>query len=312
MPKASFAAKDGYEPKGGFQEGFFEVVDAYTQVFQYPVSKKDGTQYPAFLAAVLMLMKTDEKGNQLPDQEEALEKVIRIEKDLAKMRPGNVTNGDDPEPDDLGDELDTKGNTIYCEEGAKINVNSGFLVFSKSLEEQGFKAEILGRGYMPDLIGLKAHAKTEKEEKRTIDGKDVEPTKFLVDRILVRPYETAKKPAGKASAGKAPAGVKGAAPSATAPKPVSKTAPAPVDNEEADTIATGLVIELSAELANETRTKNKFFTLAFSRLVKDTKRDKSNDKAIQELLKSNEWLELKAEELGFTFADDSLTFSQAA
>lgn len=319
MPKASFAAKDGYEPKLGFQEGNFEVVAACTKVFQYPPNKESQEQFPPFLAAMLMMAKTDEKGNRL--DEEPLEKILRIEKDLSKMRPGRSTSRDDAEPEDLGDELDTEGNTVFCEEGQKINVNSSFLIFTKSLEERGFKSEILGAGFLPDLVGLKGHAKTEKGEKRTVNGRDIEPSYLIVDRILERPYEkaAAKKAPGKATAA-APAaktaaksGIKAVEKPAETVEPEEKVAAATAgDNDDAADAAIGIIAELSGELAGATRDKQKFYAMAYARLVRDKARDKKLDKQVIEYLKSDEWLTEKAAEMGFEFADGVFTFADAA
>lgn len=312
MPKASFAAKDGYEPKLGFVEGNFEIVEAGTKIFQYPPNKETQEQYPPFLCAILMMAKTDEKGVRL--DEEPLEKILRIEKDLTKMRPGKSATREDPEPEDLGDELDTEGNTVFCEEGQKINVNSAFLVFTKSLEERGFKSEILGHGFLPDLIGLRGHAKTEKGEKRTYGGKEIEPNYLIVDRILSPlPYESAaKKPAASAK-GKAAKG-----PVAVADKVAEKvtvadagTSGAP-DSDDASDSAVGLLAELSGELAGETRDKQKLYAMAYARLMKDKARDKKLDKQIAEYLKSDVWLGEKASDLGFEFAEGVFTFADAA
>lgn len=328
MPKASFAAKDGYEPKLGFVEGNFEVVEACTKVFQYPPNKETQEQYPPFLAAVLMMAKTDEKGNRL--DEEPLEKILRIEKDLSKMRPGKCLTRDDQDPIDQGDELDTEGNTCFCEEGVKINVNSAFLVFTKSLEERGFKSEILGAGFLPDLVGLKGHAKTEKGEKRTFGGREIEPNYLIVDRILERPYEkaangTAKKGMGKAGS-TAAAGTTGTAAKLqqaagksgikAVDKPEEKVEEKPVEkaegNDDAADAAIGLLAELSGELAGETRDKQKLYAMAYARLVRNKDRDKKLDKQVIEYLKSDEWLTEKAAEMGFEFAEGVFTFVEAA
>lgn len=312
MPKASFAAKDGYEPKLGFVEGNFEVMEACTKIFQYPPNKETQEQFPPFLCAMLMMAKTDEKGVRL--DEEPLEKILRIEKDLEKMRPGKSTTREDSEPEDMGSELDTEGNTVFCEEGVKINVNSAFLVFTKSLEERGFKSEILGHGFLPDLVGLRGHAKTEKGEKRTYGGKEIEPNYLIVDRILSPlPYESAaKKPA--ASAGKAKAKGPVAVADKAAPGTVAAVA-APVaaaDSDDAADAAVGLLAELSGELAGETRDKQKLYAMAYARLMKDKARDKKLDKQIAEYLKSDVWLGEKASDLGFEFAEGVFTFADAA
>jgi hypothetical protein len=313
MPKVSFASSDFYEPKLGFQEGWFEITDAKTQVFQYPPNKDSGEQTPPFLAAILTFQRTDEQGKPL--DEEPQEKALRIEKDLAKMRPGQATSRTDPEPSDQGDELDTIGNCIYAEEGVKINKNSAWAVFCASLEAKGFKAEIIGEGYLPDLIGLKGHAKSEKGEKRNIGGRDVEPTYLMIDKITVYPYEgkAAKKGPGSATTNKPAAAQNGAGkPAATKQAaPATPAAAATAEpNEDADTAATALFAGLAGELQGQQRDAKKVFSMAYSRLVSDKSRDKKLDKAISELLRDNDWLTVKAAELDITFEDGVFTFGE--
>jgi len=316
MPKASFASRDAYEPKLGFQEGNFEVVSACTKVFQYPPNKESGEQFPPFLCAMLMMAKTDEQGNRLDDEPQ--EKILRIEKDLEKMRPGRADSRDDAEPEDLGAELDTEGNTVFCEEGQKINVNSAFIVFTKSLEEKGFKSEILGAGFLPDLVGTKGHGKTEKGTKRSIGGRDVEPAYFIVDRLLVRPYEksaSGKKPMGKAGARETAAAAVATPAKAGKPNGSAGAAAPPVTaaSDDADAVATALLVELSSELAGETREAKKLFAMAYSRLVKDKARDKKLDKPVSDLLKDEDWLAVKAAELElYQIEDGVFTFAAAA
>lgn len=311
MPKVSFASKDQYEPKLGFQEGWFEITDAKTQVFQYPPNKDSGEQTPPFLAAILTFQKTDEQGKATDDEPQ--ERALRIEKDLNKMRPGTATSRTDSEPSDEGGELDTIGNCIYAEEGVKINKNSAWAVFCSSLESKGFKAEIIGEGYLPDLVGLKGHAKSEKGEKRNIGGKDVEPNYLMVDKITVYPYEgkAAKKgPAAatsKAPANAAPAATKNAAP---ATKQAAPAAAAAEPNEDADTSATAILAGLAAELQGQQRDAKKVYSMAYSRLVSDKARDRKLDKAISDLLKDNDWLTAKAAELDITLEDGVFTFGE--
>lgn len=309
MPKVSFASKDQYEPKLGFQEGWFELIDAKTQVFQYPPNKDSGEQVPPFLAAILTFQKTDEQGKATED--EPLERALRIEKDLNKMRPGNATSRTDSEPSDEGDELDTTGNCIYAEEGQKINKNSAWAVFCSSLEAKGFKSEIIGEGYLPDLIGLKGHAKAEKGEKRNIGGRDVEPNYLMVDKITVYPYEAkGKKPAASATSNKAPAATKNAAPAAAPAAKQAAPAATAEPNEDADAAATAILAGLASELQGQQRDAKKIFSMAYSRLVSDKTRDRKIDKAISDLLKDNDWLTVKAAELDITFEDGVFTFGE--
>ena len=200
MAKVSGASKDFYEVKGGVQEGIYRITDAATTIFQYPPNRETGDQYPPFLAAHLSFEALNEKLEPL-GEDDPLEKILRIEKDLKKLRAGMASSREDPDPEDLGDELGTVGNCVFTESGARINNKSAWAVFSKSLEEAGFKSDIIAEGYFPDLIGMVLHVKTIKGEKANIQGREVEPNYLVCDKILVFPYEktAAKKPAAKAA-----------------------------------------------------------------------------------------------------------------
>jgi hypothetical protein len=215
------------------------------------------------------------------------------------MRPGHAEGRDDDDPTDLGDELDTTGNCIFTEAGAKININSAWMVFAKSLEQRGFKAELLGQGYLPDLVGTCGHAMQQKGEKRTIDGRDVEPSYLIVDKLTVKPYEAkaGKKPAGKAEA---------------KPNGAVKGAKAAESTEEAEVVAATIVAELSQDLKGKTRDRSKFFAMGFSRLIKDDSRNKSLDKPVQAFLRDDKWLAGQAEVLGFSYQDGVFSFPEAA
>ena len=303
MPKASFASKDTYEVKAGFQEGWFEITDAKVKVFQFPPNKETGDQTAPFLAQILSIQKTDEKGRHTDD--DALETILKIEKDLGKMRPGNAENRDDDEPEDLGDELDTEGNCIFVEDGSKINNKSRFAVFMKSLEEKGFKPDILACGFSPDLVGLKGFAKSISGGK--FPGSEKEATYLVVDQITQFPYEKKGKATSAASS-------KSAAPAKKTAAPVKKdNAAAEVEEESgddaADEAATAILVELAADLSGETKDQKKVYTMAYSRLVKNKDRDKKLDKSVQELLKKEDWLAEKAEEIGYSYEDGSFTFN---
>jgi hypothetical protein len=315
MPKVSYATKDLYEPKLGFQEGWFEIVAAETKVFQYPPNRETGkSNGEPFLAAVLMFQRTDEQGAAL--DEEPQERMIRIEKDLNKMRPGMATSSTDDDPDDMGAEIDATGNCIYTQAGASVNTNTGWANFIKSLEERGFKAEILGQSYLPDLVGTKGHAVTVKGEKRSFEGKDVEPNLLVVDKLTYRPYEGKK---GKAPAKTTTAAAKAngvpAAPSKAAAAP-AKTAPAAApppapSGEDADSSAAVILAEINGDLDGETREAKKVWALAYARLLKDKDRDKKLDKSVQDLWRDEDWLKSTGESVGYQYADGVFAFGGA-
>jgi hypothetical protein len=314
MPKVSLASKDAYETKLGIQEGAVEIIAARTEVFQFPPNKESGEQSAPFLASVLGLVKLDDNGARL--DEEPNEKVLRIDKDLAKMRPGTASSRTDTDPTDEGSELGTIGNCIFTESGAKINNKSQYAVFSKSLEDCGFKTEILSEGYFEDLVGLKGHVKTVAGEKVNANGREFQANYFVFDKIWSFPYEQAAAAKGKAATKTTAAKGKNnglaavPAPAATAvASPAIATAEALADADEAaDLTATQLLSELSNELTGEARDSKKVFSMAYSRLMKIKDRDRKLDKTVGELLKDDNWIAAKADDIGYSFEDGVFTF----
>src|SRR4029077_16204327 len=122
---------------------------AASTVYQYPPNRESGETYPPFLAGKLTLRRLDE--NWQPTEDEPIVKILRMEKDLSRMRPGHAKDRSDPEPEDLGEDLDTEGNSVFATENSKISANSQWSMFIKSLEEHGVKPELLAEGFLPDL-----------------------------------------------------------------------------------------------------------------------------------------------------------------
>jgi hypothetical protein len=307
MPKMSFASADFYEPKLGFTEGTARIEKARTIVFQYPPNRESGEQFPEFLAALLKLQRVDEQLK--PTDDEPMEKILRIEKDLTRMRPGQAASREDADPSDLGPELGTEGNTVFGGDGVQINNHSAFATFLHSLEEHGFKPDILKDAYLPDLEGTIFHGITQKGAKTNIGGREVEPNYLVVDKIMVFPYEkAAKKPAGKATTSTSTA-----KPATTAAPAAATTAAAAAASNGNDptAIAQGILSALTKELAGETRDSKKFASMAYSRLVRDKSRDKKYDKAVQDLFRSDEFLIEQGAELGFDYDGDTFTFSKS-
>jgi len=301
MPKASFASKDTYAPSI-FQEGNAEIQDAASAVYQYPPNRETGETFPPFLAGKLVLKRLDENWHQT--DEEPVIKYLRMERDLSRMRPGSAKDREDPDPEDLGDEIDTEGNSVFSSEGSKISASSQWGVFTKTLEEHGVKPELLAEGFLPDLVGIRFHAFTEKQAKRTINGREIEPNYFKADRVMFDKSGASKKPPAKAASAK-PAGpvkVNG---------PVAVPAPTSV-SEAAELAASAIMAELAAELAGETRDSSRVFAMAYARLVRDKQRDKKLDKEVSDLLRSDEWHLAHADDFGYSLANGSFSFGAAA
>lgn len=292
MAKASFASKDFYSP-GIFTDGNLRVIDARTVVAQYPPSRDTGEQTAPFLGAELTIQPLDASGQSTDD--DPLKKLLRIEGNLDKMRPGLAESRDDDSPEDMGDALGAEGNCVFAEEGNRINSNSIFGRFIKSVEERGFKPGVLSGGFMPDLVGLAAHGITQKSEKRNIRGREVETNYFIIDKIIERPSESSGK--------KAPAAGKSAK-----SQPVNGAG----DGEsgaQAETIALQLLTSVAADWEGETRPQPKVYAAVYSRLVREKDRNKKLDASVTALLKSNEWLAAQAEPVGYTFENGQFTFA---
>ena len=315
MPKASFASKDQYHLSLGFQEGWAEIVAASTQVYQFPPNKETGKQSPPFLAQVIVFQKTDEKGVRTSD--EPIQNEIKIEGDLNKMRPGRAKSRDDQEPEDLSDELGTTGNCVFSE-GAKVSDKSPWGVLSKSLEEKGFRSDILGEGYSPDLVGIKGYFKQIVGEKfKTRDTGEEKQASYLVcDKLTVRPYESKGKPAAAPAKAAKPAAAKSSSPAiapAETSTPTSTPGSSAIENGDLEGIAVQLLSDLARDLTGQALSTTKLYSALYGRLLKlGSKVDRASYPSIQAMFKSSDWLtdQFVIGELG-EFDGETATFAAA-
>lgn len=261
MAKVSSAPEDAFHFKGTFEDGWGEVVNAKSVIFQYPPNKETGKQDPPGLFVQLDIERhRDGEGNKIgTPPEEMLLSIQRAGKEsgvLDTCHPGDYPDGNlEADPIDKGGELGAEGNTLFAtQDGYQINDKTKWMSFTTSLQEKGFKPAILKRTYFPDLIGLRAYFKTE-TRKKFRDDQTTDPTVFIVTEIKQFPYEKgaaasgkvgAKKPAAaKAAATPASPATPAAAPAAAAPA----TAAAAVDPSE---LATAIVQEVSASTKGAT------------------------------------------------------------
>jgi len=249
MPRVSSAPEDAFHFQGTYQDGWGEVIDCKAVVFQFQPMKEAkgnrpaGFQSPPALFAELTIQRhLDGDGNRAADQpEQVLLSIQSPDKAtglLETCRPGRFPDGDtDVDPADMGDELGAEGDTLFAvQDGYRINENTKWMRFCKSLEERGFKPAVLKRTYFPDLIGLRAYFTTLQNEKRA--GDDFDSTRFVVKEIRQFPYEKAAA-AAKAPVAKGKAPAKAAAAGATGPAPAA--APAGSDASDADTLAEAII-----------------------------------------------------------------------
>lgn len=226
MPRVSMKPEDMMGDF--FKEGNVEITSCKCVVFQYPPNKETGEQGEPF-TAVQFGFKQLREDFSVDDDAEGQEIQIKVGT-LDKIRPGSLDNPDDleAEPEDLGSDVGTEGNSIYGDEGAKLGF--GWPPFIKSLRDCNFRPNVIDRIYMPDYIGMKAHLK-KGETGRTYQnkqGKTVSDLQWMVTKIHTFPYDkAATKAAGKAAV-KA-AGNKAAGKSKAEESPAASESGSPLD-----------------------------------------------------------------------------------
>jgi len=301
MPRVSLKHEDAMMGGFGVQEGYFEVTKSVCAVHQFPPNSKTGKQSDPFTAIRWSLTKLNEDWTVADESEQAV-LPIRLST-LDKMRPGNLNNPDDmdEEPEDLGNEVDTEGNSIYGEDGAKVSGNWGAM--EESLRKCGFRANVIERSYLPDFVGMKFHLKTvdagSYKDKNT--GEEKKATNLVCDQIHTFPYE---------SKGKAKAGAKG--------KAAAKSAAAPA--EESNDDAKGALLEVLSDpddgfkkvVKSGAEIKRSMFQVQLQLMLTRKKVDKGIVPAIMTLVKSDDDLVALAEESGLFAVDaeaGTITFS---
>jgi len=252
MPRVSIAPEDALHFKGAYADGWGKITDAKSVVFQFPPDKETGRQDPPGLFCELTIQRyQDGDGNKGADQpEQVLLSIQRAGKDtgtLSLAHPGIYPDGDlSKEPEDAGTELGAEGNTLYAiQDGYQVNDKTKLMVFCKSLQEHGFKPEILKRTFFPDFVGLYAFFKTETLKKFREDQTS-DPTAFVVTQIKEFPYEK------KATATVKTKGAVRSPAAATALKPPAPPAPAiapaapPNGDASVEDIAAAILIQTLA------------------------------------------------------------------
>lgn len=219
MAKVSNSVKDAIKQSFGITEGNVEITNAVSTVFQYPPNKGTGKQSAAFGCVQFTFDVLDKEFNSKGED------PVKVELgwgDLEKFHPGQADSASDDDPTDLGDELEVIGNCIYSD-GSRLGTNTSWIRFTDSMEKQGFKPEVLGNGFLPDLIGTKGHLFTQTLEKWSGYKGEKDPTQLIFDKIVAFPYDKKGKGAVKAPAGK-PAPTAAKAPTNVAAKPAPAAA----------------------------------------------------------------------------------------
>lgn len=296
MPRGSFKHEDGMTGFG-FQEGNILITKSVVAVHQFPPNAKTGVQSAPLTAMRWTGVKLDENWKR-PDDPEEVQIITRLGA-VADMRPGKLRADDaanlEAEPEDLGEEVDTEGNSLFIEAGKKTN--TAWVILEDSLRKCGFKPEISGRGYAPDFEGMEVHLKSVAGNKYTDKGTGEEktPMNLIADRINKFPYD--KKGKGRASAG--------------------TTAAAPAQAQAADG---DLLEKAKSALANPSdRFKGiamtgkpvlrKQFQLALMQELMAKKIPVKEQSEILNMLKNDEALVGFGAELGFLVDGDSITYA---
>lgn len=198
------------ESTGGGVAGKFEVLDSYFKVHRdkefepKPGQKPRGVETVTALAWKVTPVADD--GERLEDAD-TREIVFKMGgKSLAMFHPAKGSGPDDTDPDDLGTELNTQGNTLTVPEGAKVEMNakSAYSVMTKSLKHKGFDGDKIAACWAPYYKGLKIDILTVTADKLEgygqKKGDDASITYKVCQGVIAFPDAKAKKGEGKTAA----------------------------------------------------------------------------------------------------------------
>lgn len=192
MPRVSFHPDETVtSSQFQFEQGMGKIVSAAFKVCQ--MTDKDGN--PA----------TDEQGIDIPPRTNLCVGIQRLTKDLkptedepiveqlgcgslAKFHPGNANSSDDDDVEDLGDDVDTEGNSLFSVEGARLDKKSKISIFGESLAKLGFKKSALN-GFAPNLVGTIAMFGQMNMGMEPRPGKKPATCLVAMEKIVVFPYK---------------------------------------------------------------------------------------------------------------------------
>jgi hypothetical protein len=321
MPRVSSAPEDAYHLAGKFADGWAKITDAKALVFQFPPTKETkgnrqaGQQDPPALYVELTLQRySDGEGNKTAAEPDTkllgLAKPDKMTGALDAVHPGNYPDGNvEADPVDCGSELGAEGNTVYAvQDGYQFNDKCGWMAFTASLVEDGFKPQVLKRTYFPDMIGLYAYFETVTMQKFRADQTE-DPTAFRIKKgsTKVYPYEQgAQTKATAAGKGGAKAGAAAAGKTTTA---ASKANGAPAPAAAADSGADSFIEDLATAVVTDTlapaytgQTLPNVDRLMVNALMAISKHKPAVEpgvkKALQDQIKNKEWLASIGDALG--------------
>lgn len=310
MPKPSLLKKDNAAGAGfGFGEGRGRILDLKCVAHQYAASKKTGDQQAPACFLFVTIDRTDADGKSLGEDPTTDELKIG---ELEYFHPGQLKTPDG-DPEDLGRDLGTEGNSIWADGTKKFGQSAKGKVFLDSIEDAGFKAEIIARCYLPDYIGLLADF-----EQTTVTPtggtKKIDPYQCLaVTKILEFPYDR-KGPAVavKAASGKPAAGKAGTA------KEPETTAASNGSAGDAEDIATACLASLLEGWAGKTQDVAKLSARSFTYCGKLTDENgkpapapPKTQTAVSKFLSDPKWVTATGGPMGITVEGTAVTFPEA-
>lgn len=320
MARVSMKHEDAMQ-MGFFQEGNVEVLKSVCAIHQFPPNSKTGTQSDPFTCVRWTVQKLDQDWKPVEGEQEVI--TIRLGAPQY-LRPGQLSKPDDLNelPDDLGTEVDTEGNSVYGEEGAKVGGN--WPAMEESLRKCGFKPSVIERCCMTDYTGMKAHLKTiaaGRKYKDKTTGEEKEATELVADKIHTYPYEVKKagKGAGAgagATGGKVAGKVEATGKTVTAPATETAVATGTANGaalETAKTVLTDPSDRFKKQVPPGQSVKRNVFQMQVMQELMLKKVPANQHKGVVELIKNDDSLVELAGEVGFVvdFDEGTVTFPEA-
>ena len=123
MPRASFNPDKAKQGSSGIENGNYLVTAA-------KVANVEGFGKVVQPALVFTAELLDKDGDVVRDADSVNMQFAFGPESAKRFSPGTGTSMTDIDPTDLGKEIDTEGNTLYCDEGAQLNASAAGTVFS--------------------------------------------------------------------------------------------------------------------------------------------------------------------------------------
>lgn len=318
MARAGFAPEQTKEGGSSFRfpAGKGEIVNA-----EVGVDKAGGPDLKAGIFVTLQPLDKDWNATEADPVTEFLSfgktHVVVGDEEIELFHPGNAKNNEDEDPEDLGREEGTMGNALWTrDETVMVDKKSKSAIFGASLVAHGFPVDRLN-GYMPNLIGIKAEWYQAPQEKGDNYTGKRDPTCLSVKDKLVFD-KGGKKTVGKTTTSAATAAAKtGKTATAAGKTAAGKTAPgADADATDAvGTLAETLLLELKKKFSNADDNVSVDRSRLNSQLVMLFPKHKvtpAQQKPVQTLFKSDEWITTMAEKHEFGVDETSVVFPQIA